>query len=206
MHQGTNRAATIALAPCRPVIRRNTRKGLSVIYISHNLGEIFDVCDRVTVMVDGRKVDTSPVKDVTMNDIVHRMIGRSTTALYARRKKPARAAAKKGAKSLAKAWWGIAAPLSMDQERGFGIRGKALGMPHRQIGLHFAGSVSRKWQEARFVKLGSPDQKGPFYWRIIAQGQVRQFTTPHRFNGQRMITRRPWMGLLVFPILQQSRQ
>jgi hypothetical protein len=88
-------------------------------------------------------------------------------------------AAKKGAKSLAKAWWGIAAPLPMDQERGFDICGKALGMPHRQIGLHFAGSVYRKWQEARFVKLGSPDQKGPFYWRIIAQGQVRQFTTPH---------------------------
>ncbi len=84
------------------IIRRNTRKGLSVIYISHNLGEIFDVCDRVTVMVDGRKVDTSPVKDVTMNDIVHRMIGRSTTALYARRKKPARAAAKKGAKGATK--------------------------------------------------------------------------------------------------------
>jgi ribose transport system ATP-binding protein len=81
------------------IIRRHTKKGLSVIYISHNLGEIFEVCHRVTVMVDGRKVDTSRVKDVTMNDVVHRMIGRSTTALYARRKKPGRTSAKKGAKA-----------------------------------------------------------------------------------------------------------
>jgi ABC-type sugar transport system ATPase subunit len=80
------------------IIRRHTRQGLSVIYISHNLGEIFEVCDRVTVMVDGRKVDTSPVKDVTMNDVVHRMIGRSTTALYARRKKAGKTAVRKDVK------------------------------------------------------------------------------------------------------------
>ena len=84
------------------IIRRHTRKGLSVIYISHNLGEIFEVCDRVTVMVDGRKVDTSPVKDVTMNDVVHRMIGRSTTALYARRKKTVKKAVKGASKTAKK--------------------------------------------------------------------------------------------------------
>ena len=80
------------------IIRRHTRKGLSVIYISHNLGEIFEVCHRVTVMVDGRKVDTSHVKDVTMNDVVHRMIGRSTAALYSRRKKPAKGVKKTATK------------------------------------------------------------------------------------------------------------
>ena len=74
---------------------RHTRKGLSVIYISHNLGEIFEVCDRVTVMVDGRKVDTSPVKDVTMNDVVHRMIGRTSSPLYCREEAAGNAAAER---------------------------------------------------------------------------------------------------------------
>jgi ribose transport system ATP-binding protein len=68
------------------IIRAHTTRGLSVIYISHNLGEIFEVCSRVTVMVDGRKVDTSEVKDVTMNDVVRRMIGRTSTSLYCREK------------------------------------------------------------------------------------------------------------------------
>jgi len=66
------------------LIRRNTKKGLSVIYISHNLGEIFEVCDRVTVFKDGRKVGTHEVKAVTMNDVVREMIGRSSTSLYTR--------------------------------------------------------------------------------------------------------------------------
>ncbi len=72
------------------IIRGHTKQGLSVIYISHNLGEIFEVCDRVTVMVDGRKVDTSSVKDVSMNDVVHRMIGRSSAALFSREKREGR--------------------------------------------------------------------------------------------------------------------
>jgi ribose transport system ATP-binding protein len=66
------------------LIRRSTKNGLSVIYISHNLGEIFEVCDRVTVFKDGRKVGTHEVKSIGMNDIVREMIGRSSTSLYTR--------------------------------------------------------------------------------------------------------------------------
>lgn len=66
------------------IIRSNTKKGLSVIYISHNLGEIFEVCDRVTVFKDGKTVATHKVKEVSMHDIVHEMIGRATDSLYTR--------------------------------------------------------------------------------------------------------------------------
>jgi ribose transport system ATP-binding protein len=72
------------------VIRRSAQKGLSVIYISHNLGEIFEVCDRVTVFKDGKKVATHAVKDVTMSDIVREMIGKASESLYVRDKKAAR--------------------------------------------------------------------------------------------------------------------
>jgi len=71
------------------IIRKSTKKGLSVIYISHNLGEIFEVCDRVTVFKDGKKVSTHPVGGITMNTVVQEMIGRSTTTLYSREQKPA---------------------------------------------------------------------------------------------------------------------
>jgi ribose transport system ATP-binding protein len=66
------------------LIRRGTQRGLSVIYISHNLGEIFEIADRVTVFKDGRKVATHVVAEVNMGRIIQEMIGRSSTSLYSR--------------------------------------------------------------------------------------------------------------------------
>jgi ribose transport system ATP-binding protein len=66
------------------IIRTSTKKGLGVIYISHNLGEIFEICDRVTVFKDGKKVSSHRVAETTMNTIVQEMIGKATTSLYAR--------------------------------------------------------------------------------------------------------------------------
>jgi len=68
------------------LIRKNTKKGLSVIYISHNLGEVFEISDRVTTLKDGKKVSTHNTKEVNIEKIVSEMIGRSTTTLYVRSK------------------------------------------------------------------------------------------------------------------------
>jgi ribose transport system ATP-binding protein len=66
------------------MIRRNVEKGLSVIYISHNLGEIFEVCDRVTVFKDGKLVATHAVDEISLGGIVKEMIGQSSESLYHR--------------------------------------------------------------------------------------------------------------------------
>jgi len=66
------------------VIRKNTKKGLSVIYISHNLGEVFEISDRVTILKDGKKVATHRTQEVGMEEIVREMIGRSTTTIYSK--------------------------------------------------------------------------------------------------------------------------
>ncbi len=79
------------------LIRSSTKKGLSVIYISHNLGEIFEICDRVTVFKDGKKVATHDVADVSMNTVIQEMIGRASATLYARER---RAAAKPAGEAL----------------------------------------------------------------------------------------------------------
>jgi ribose transport system ATP-binding protein len=60
------------------IVRKSAKMGLSVIYISHHLSEIFEICDRVTIFKDGLKIDTSEVKDTKMGSIVHKMIGKST--------------------------------------------------------------------------------------------------------------------------------
>lgn len=64
------------------IIRDLKANGISIIYISHRMAEIFSLCDRVTVLRDGRYVSTERVADVTPDDVVRRMVGREITQLY----------------------------------------------------------------------------------------------------------------------------
>ncbi len=57
------------------VIRRLTAKGVAVIYITHRLGELSRIADIVTVLRDGKCVDTVALKDVTAAEIVRMMFG-----------------------------------------------------------------------------------------------------------------------------------
>lgn len=70
------------------VIRSLKAAGISVIYISHRLVEIFTIAERVTVLKDGRLVGTRNVKDVTMPELVRMMIGRDLQDVYPRRTSP----------------------------------------------------------------------------------------------------------------------
>ena len=68
------------------VVRRLQATGIGIIYISHRLKEIFQLADEVTVLKDGRYIDTRQVADVTMDDLVRLMIGRDLQDVYPRRK------------------------------------------------------------------------------------------------------------------------
>lgn len=52
------------------------RRGITVIYVSHRMEEIFRLCDTVTVLRDGRHVATQPAAATTTEKIIHQMIGR----------------------------------------------------------------------------------------------------------------------------------
>ncbi|WP_421580133.1 sugar ABC transporter ATP-binding protein [Shinella sp. M31] len=64
------------------IIRDLKANGISIIYISHRMAEIFSLCDRVTVFRDGRYVCTDNIADITPDDVVRRMVGREITQLY----------------------------------------------------------------------------------------------------------------------------
>lgn len=55
---------------------------VSVIYISHRLEETFTIADRVTVMRDGRYIDTKDVQDLDKNTLIHMMVGRELSNMY----------------------------------------------------------------------------------------------------------------------------
>jgi len=58
------------------------QKGVSIIYISHRLEEIFTICDRVTVLKDGAYVDTVETKQITDKELVRLMVGRELSDYY----------------------------------------------------------------------------------------------------------------------------
>lgn len=67
------------------VVRQLQANGIGIIYISHRLREIFELADQVTVLKDGRYVDTRAVSTVTMDDLVRLMIGRELADVYPKR-------------------------------------------------------------------------------------------------------------------------
>lgn len=52
-------------------------KGVSFVYISHKMDEIFEICDQVSVLRDGQLIMTKDCKDTNMNEIISAMVGRS---------------------------------------------------------------------------------------------------------------------------------
>lgn len=59
------------------IINLLKEKGTSIIYITHRMKEIFQICDRITVLRDGKKVLTSEIKDTSLQDIIRNMTGRN---------------------------------------------------------------------------------------------------------------------------------
>ena len=64
------------------VVNSLRKKGVSIVYISHRMEEIFELCDRITILRDGTYIDTKRIADIDMNDIVKMMIGREIGERY----------------------------------------------------------------------------------------------------------------------------
>lgn len=58
------------------IIDRLKKEGRSIIYISHKLEEIFEIADEITVMRDGQYVGKWPISDITIDELIHQMVGR----------------------------------------------------------------------------------------------------------------------------------
>lgn len=67
------------------LIGRLKKQGVTIIYISHRLEEIFAVCDRVSVMRDGKLIETKEVSSTDKNQLIRAMVGRELTESYPQR-------------------------------------------------------------------------------------------------------------------------
>ncbi|WP_338470654.1 sugar ABC transporter ATP-binding protein [Niallia sp. XMNu-256] len=67
------------------IMKELTANGVSIVYISHRMEEIFEICDRITVMRDGVSVATSEIKQTNFEEIVKQMVGRELSDRYPER-------------------------------------------------------------------------------------------------------------------------
>ncbi len=64
----------------------NSKQRVFALYISHRIEEIFKICDRITVLKDGKKVNTVNVSDVNEEQLVRMMIGHDMKDFFRRGK------------------------------------------------------------------------------------------------------------------------
>ncbi len=64
------------------ILRSLKSRGVGMIYISHKLGEVFTMSDRITVLRDGRTVGTGDAKDLTIGQVIAQMVGREVGDIF----------------------------------------------------------------------------------------------------------------------------
>jgi len=56
-------------------------QGAAILYVSHRLHEVFEICQRVTILRDGAFVKTSAIEDTDIDDVIRSMVGRDVVAM-----------------------------------------------------------------------------------------------------------------------------
>ncbi|AZO93753.1 sugar ABC transporter ATP-binding protein [Halocella sp. SP3-1] len=69
------------------IIRILKKEGVGIVYISHKLDEVMEIGDRVTVLKDGKYVGTEKIEDITTNQLITMMVGKSLSTKYSEENK-----------------------------------------------------------------------------------------------------------------------
>ncbi len=64
------------------IIRDLKARGCAILYVSHRMEEIFELCDRITILRDGKHVETADLTAITRDQVVQRMVGRELADIY----------------------------------------------------------------------------------------------------------------------------
>ena len=67
------------------IVNELRSKGVAIVYISHKMDEILRISDEVTIMRDGQYIGTWAAKDLDIDTIITKMVGRELTNLYPER-------------------------------------------------------------------------------------------------------------------------
>jgi ABC-type sugar transport system ATPase subunit len=82
MDEPTSALTDVEIKKLYKIVNQVSASGTAVIYISHKLEELFEICNRITVMRDGKYITTKGIEEVTKDDLVSLMVGRDITNFY----------------------------------------------------------------------------------------------------------------------------
>ncbi|BBM84608.1 sugar ABC transporter ATP-binding protein [Candidatus Uabimicrobium amorphum] len=68
------------------IVKNLRTQGISCVYISHKLEEVFDISDRITIIRDGQSITTLEAKKTNRDEVIHYMVGREIKDLFPRKK------------------------------------------------------------------------------------------------------------------------
>ena len=85
MDEPTSALSEAEVANLAAIIRKLKAEGLSIIFVTHRLEEVFRLCDRYTVLRDGHYVGSGRIADTNVDAIIRMMVGRDVSALYGAR-------------------------------------------------------------------------------------------------------------------------
>jgi galactofuranose transport system ATP-binding protein len=165
MDESTSSLADHEVRVLFQTIRRLKSQGVSVVFVSHKLDELFEVCDRVTIMRDGVTVAASAMKDVSKLQLVATMLGRDLVEMR-----------KRGATAFAGGQHSIGEELLRADGLAVGHRVQDVSLSVRKgeiVGL--AGLLGAgRTETARAIFGADAHEKG----EITYLGQARNFREP----------------------------
>src|SRR6266446_5605395 len=88
MDEPTSAITEAEVANLHNIIRSLRGRGVSIIYITHKMDEVFNICDEVTVLRDGRYVGTSPIAALSHDLLIQKMVGRELTDMFHKEETP----------------------------------------------------------------------------------------------------------------------
>lgn len=142
------------------VIASLKKDGVAIVYISHRMEEIFAICDRITVMRDGKTVDTKAISETNFDEVVKKMVGRELTDRYPKRE-PKLGETVLQVKGLTKKGVFNSIDFSVRSGEIIGVSG-LMGAGRTEIMRAIFGLDSidsgEIWLEGKQVKITSPDQ------------------------------------------------
>lgn len=164
------------------IIRTLKKKGVSIIFITHRLDEIFEISDRVTIMRDGQFVDTKDIKDITKAELITKMIGREMSKQFPERDVE------------------IGEELLRVEDLSDGVKVSDISFTlHKGEVLGFAGLVGSGRTETMHTIFGSRKRKKG---RVYLHGKQIDTSTPKKSirNGIGLLTENRKTEGLVLPI------
>jgi inositol transport system ATP-binding protein len=88
MDEPTSALSEAEVANLETIVRKLRAEGISIIFVTHRLDEVFRLCDRYTVLRDGHYVGSGEIEGTTVEEIIKQMVGRDVGTLYATRPAP----------------------------------------------------------------------------------------------------------------------